>query len=51
MELNKAETEQPVKKVWVKPTLESLSIDKTAYWEYRWNDATGFFQEVWVSES
>lgn len=51
MELDKEIPEQPAKKVWVKPTLESLSIDKTEYWEFKWNNETNFWQNVWVNES
>ncbi|MEH7107973.1 hypothetical protein [Bacillus sp. JJ1764] len=51
MELEKVNSEQPAKKAWEKPILESLSISKTEYWEFRWNDETNFWQNVWVSMS
>ncbi|MZQ85633.1 hypothetical protein GQF01_26275 [Paenibacillus sp. 5J-6] len=39
------------KRVWEKPQLEVVSVRETAYWEFRWNEKTGFWENVWVSES
>lgn len=43
--------EEQRKKVWIKPELDVLKIKNTEYWEFLWNDQTGFWENVWVGES
>lgn len=47
---NFANHEEQKKKVWIKPELDVLDIKNTQYWEFKYNDKTGFFENVWVDE-
>ncbi|MBW7455549.1 hypothetical protein ACFOLF_25555 [Paenibacillus sepulcri] len=47
--MNDADDAAVKKKEWKPPTLESLEIKDTAYWEYQWDIETGWWKEVWIS--